>query len=440
MKRLPVGSLTGRLLLASMLLLPLFLGSTGLYLERAHRFAIEAAQEERLQSLILTLLAEAEYESALTMPVQLLEPRLNQPDSGLYAFVSSKGIPLWSSPSVISIARPLKTPELSAGERHFSRRAGMFEQAYKVVWETNTGTEIPLLFSVIEAADGIAAQLNSYRRSLLFWLGGAALLLVGCQWVVLSWGLRPLQQLASQVAAIEAGERDSLSGPYPQELQSVTDNLNTLLSSEKRRRQRVRNTLADLAHSLKTPLAIIRNANPSSESYRALVSEQSDHMEKIVSYQLQRAVGGTHQLLKVVAVAPLLERLRSTLLKVYSASMTDIDLHVAPECLFRGDERDLMEVMGNLMDNACKYGHHLVRVSASSSEQYSLQIRVEDDGEGIPARLQEELLQRGARGDMSVSGHGIGLAVAADIIADYQGELTISQSALGGACISVTFI
>lgn len=432
------GSLSGRLLLASLVLLPLFLGLTGLYLDRAHRLSVEAAQQERLQLQVLTLLAEAEYENTIWFPEKLLEARFNQTDSGLYAVVSSAGQQLWSSPSALSQQLDVEMPQLATGQRYFVRRGDLFQYSYEVVWETASGEEVPLLFTVLESAEPVMAEVSSYRRSLLLWLGGATLLLIACQALILAWGLRPLRELAADIKHIEAGNSDHLAGPYPRELQVVTDNLNTLLISEKQRRERVRNTLADLAHSLKTPLAVIRSAGANQAGYPELVAEQADRMEQIVSYQLQRAVGGSHKLLQTVRLAPVLERLRSSLLKVYADKAVDIELLIEQQCMFRGDERDLLEILGNLMDNACKYGRRRVRVSASCNGNGHLLICVEDDGEGIAQHLRREILQRGVRADTRPGGHGIGLAVAADIVATYQGKLEIGESRLGGALLRLS--
>jgi two-component system sensor histidine kinase PhoQ len=438
-----VNSLAGRLLLASSLLLPLFLGMTGLYLDRSHRLSIEAAESERLQLLILTLLAEAEYDGELWLPEQLLEARFNQVDSGLYSLIiDAQGNILWSSPSALTLDHSgLSTglPKLAVGGREFIRLDGLFHYSYQVVWETQGGAEMPLMFVVRESVAPADAQLTLYRRSLMIWLGGAALGLILCQALILYWGLRPLRKLAGDITGLESGASEGLDGAYPREVQAVTESLNTLLQSEKKRRERARNTLSDLAHSLKTPLAVIRGADVREHNYLQLIAEQVEQMEQIVAYQLQRAVGGSHSLLQMVPVAPVLERLRASLLKVYADKAVTIELEAHANCAFRGDERDLLELMGILLDNACKYGRERVRVVATGGDAQPLTISVEDDGEGIPASLRHSILQRGVRADSQHSGHGIGLAVAVDLVDSYLGTLHLAESPFGGAAISVEF-
>ncbi|MBE9539551.1 MAG: hypothetical protein IMF06_10740 [Proteobacteria bacterium] len=436
-----VNSLAGRLLLASALLLPLFLGATGLYLERSHRLSTEAAEAQRLQLHVLTLLAEAEFGSALWLPELLLEARFNQPDSGLYALVTSpEGNILWSSPSTLTLGLGNSFPsntQLAVGGREFARRELLFQFSYKVVWETESGENVPLVFTVLETVAPADAQLGLYRRALLAWLGGSALLLIICQALILFWSLRPLRQLAGDITGIESGAAEGLDGSYPREVQAVTESLNTLLQSEKRRRERVRNTLSDLAHSLKTPLAVIRSASAQEENYGQLVDEQTEQMEQIVAYQLQRAVGGSHKLLQMVAVAPVAKRLQASLSKVYADRDLVFEVDIDDACVFRGDERDLLELLGILMDNACKYGRRRVRIKATGGGARPLMLTVEDDGDGIPVGLRKGILKRGMRADNRQSGHGIGLAVATDLVDSYGGSLQLAESLLGGAYLQV---
>lgn len=438
----PTRSLAGRLLLANLVLLPLFLGGTGWFLERSYQRSLESAAEERLQLQVLTLMAEADFEQTLLMPEQLLEARFNQVNSGLFAMVNRVGGDiLWTSPSALTTqlqSLRLHEDQIPAGQQAFSRDAQLYRYSWSVLWQTESGVDAPLVFTVLETTAPTAAQLASLRTSLVLWLGGGTIALVLCQMLVLLWGLRPLRELASDIASIEAGDQEKLSGPYPREVQVLTDNLGSLLRVEKQRRERTRNTLSDLAHSLKTPLAVIRNANANSTDYAAQVAEQANHMEHIVSYQLQRAAGGSHNLLRLIPVAATAERLQQSLLKVYAQKSLQIELDIAPDSQFRGDERDLMELLGNLLDNACKYGHQQACVRATGVGA-QLQIFVEDDGDGIPAALREGITERGARADSTRPGQGIGLAVALDIANSYGGTLVIDDSDLGGARITVRF-
>lgn len=439
--KLATDSLAGRLLLASALLLPLFLGATGLYLDRSQRLGIETAVAERLQLQILTLLAEAEFDQALQLPQQMLEARFNRPDSGLYALVTDgDGQVLWSSlsaPSGDLVGHPSGLSKLGIGGRDFARREAIFQYSYQVVWETEEGPAVPLMFTVRETVDQADSLLGVYRRSLVVWLGGSALLLFACQTLILFWGLRPLRLLAVDITDIESGASDELGDSYPREIQAVTSSLNTLLASEKKRRERARDTLSDLAHSLKTPLAVIRCADAHDQDYASLVKEQTEHMEQIVTYQLQRAVGGSHRLLQMVPVVPVVQRLQTSLLKVYADKGVVIELDTHADSVFRGDARDFMELMGILMDNACKYGNQKVRVTTTGGGSRPLVITVEDDGQGIPTQVHKAIFERGVRADRQQSGYGIGLAIAADLVESYLGTLQVARSKFGGAHLRV---
>jgi two-component system sensor histidine kinase PhoQ len=329
------------------------------------------------------------------------------------------------------------TPPLAVGERDFSRGEDFFQYSYQVVWETESGMEAPLKFTVLESVAAVVGQVAVYRRGLLFWLVGSTVLLIGVQALILFWGLRPLRGLAGEISAIESGEQEDLVGDYPTEVQGVTESLSTLLLSEKKRRDRARHTLSDLAHSLKTPLAVIRSADSNQADYADLVNEQTRQMEQTVSYQLQRAVGASHKLLQMVPVAPVAIRLQNSLLKVYADKGVAIELDAEAESIFQGDERDLLELLGILMDNACKYGRALVRVSVSGGGAAPLLITVEDDGNGIPESMRKAIFKRGVRADSQQSGHGIGLAVAADLAESYRGTLELAQSCMGGAHLRV---
>ncbi|MFT5334382.1 MAG: two-component system sensor histidine kinase PhoQ, partial [Halioglobus sp.] len=241
-----INSLAGRLLLASAILLPLFLGTTTLYLDQNHLRSLETAQSQRLQLQVLTLLAEAEFDDNLVLPETLVEARFNRPDSGLYAFVNTgNGRTVWSSPSAMTLKNALSafaTPPLAVGERDFSRGEDFFQYSYQVVWETESGMEAPLKFTVLESVAAVVGQVAVYRRGLLFWLVGSTVLLIGVQALILFWGLRPLRGLAGEISAIESGEQEDLVGDYPTEVQGVTESLSTLLLSEKKRRDRARHT------------------------------------------------------------------------------------------------------------------------------------------------------------------------------------------------------
>jgi len=222
----------------------------------------------------------------------------------------------------------------------------------------------------------------------------------------------------------------------------LTQNLNILLQREQHQMQRYRNALDDLAHSLKTPLAVLQGLsekNTFTSEDRHTLEEQNQRMSQIVSYQLQKAATlGGDSIHRPIELNPLVEKTVNALQRVYRDKQIELELAEGEGFSVRMDESDLLEVLGNLLDNACKYGHQQVRVSAMR-EQSALKLVIEDDGEGLPDSQLDTILQRGARLDQSREGQGIGLAVVSDIVAAYEIDLKFSVSALGGLRVDLTF-
>lgn len=444
-------SLSARITLGASLILAVFLALTGLALDRAFHESARSARQERLLGQLYLLIGAAEVDAhgKLSMPAVLPEARFRLPGSGLYAQVTdAAGGEAWRSFSAFGAHPPFEA-RLAAGAKRFEERAGVAGEKYflsslGVVW-TAGGSRHAFTFIISENRNEFDAQIRHYRQSLWGWLGAMALLLLLAQLIALRWGLRPLRNAAEELAAIEAGRQDRLTGRYPREISQLTDNLNSFLCHERERQKRYRDTLADLAHSLKTPLAVMRGAL--SESLRgtqteavlaAAVQEEVQKMERIVDYQLQRAatVGQSSRLAPAVAIGPVAARIADSLRKVYRDKGVELKLAVDASILFRGDDGDLMELLGNLLDNACKWCRHTVRLSAAISNG-ELTLSVEDDGPGIEANSIKEILQRGIRADQTVPGHGIGLAVVRDITQAYGGEIAIVTGTLGGAAFTV---
>ena len=444
-------SLHSRLLLAASLVLAGFLGATGLALDKAFRVSAEAAMQDRLQSHIYALLAAAdEDEYGRMIPAQELpEPRFSKPDSGLYAIITRHdGQSLWYSGSLTGRDMGV-TGQQQPGERSFSRldRSGLqlYALAFGVAWEDYAGTESLYTFTVAEDTNVFQTKIDSFRSTLWRWLGGMAVVLLLAQGIILRWGLRPLRTVTADLQKIEKGRADRLDGHYPKELTGLTSSLNSLIEHSKAVQIRYRNSLDDLAHSLKTPLAILQSSDVDSRSdpdaNHSLVREQVERMDAIISHQLQRAaVSGRTTLAKPVPVGRVMERLVRSLDKVYREKQVTVDLELEPSATFTGDEADLTEILGNLLENAYKYCNGAVRVRVSTAQHADgVEISIEDDGPGIAAEQVDTLLQRGKRMDESIPGQGIGLSMASEIIAVYGGQLTFSASPLGGTLLRVSF-
>ena len=447
-------SLSARITLGASLILAIFLVLTGLALDRAFRESARSARQDRLEGQLYLLIGAAEVDrhGRLAMPPVLPEARLSQPGSGLYAYITdATGKALWQSASTLGTRAPFQA-KLAAGAGLFESRrdaAGTeyFLHSMGVVWAEG-GKRHAFTFSISEDLSAYNAQIRHYRRSLWGWLGAMAVLLLLAQMAALRWGLRPLRNAAKELKEIETGQKECLAESYPHEISELTDNLNILLRHERERQKRYRDALSDLAHSLKTPLAVMRGAlseqprgaPPGSQRspLAETVDEEARKMERIVDYQLQRAAtfGQASKLAAPLAIGPLAARIASSLQKVHRERNLEIRLAIDEGTTYRCDEGDLMELLGNLLDNACKWCRHTVRLGATATPE-ELLITVEDDGPGIAEAQAEEILQRGIRADQAVPGHGIGLAVVRDIVQAYGGQITVGRSGLGGALFTV---
>jgi two-component system sensor histidine kinase PhoQ len=309
--------------------------------------------------------------------------------------------------------------------------------SYTVIWEDADDSVLTFQVATDQAPFQMAVQ--GFRRSLYLGIAGVTVVFLIAQLVAIRWGLRPLRVMAGEVRELEEGVRQRLSSGYPKELTGLAANLDRFVAHEERSRTRYRNALDDLAHTLKTPLAVIRNAlTEDGASQRDLVADQLARMESAVTHQLSRAVTGPVVVASRVDLVALIERLLRALEKAYAERNLDVEHALPARLQARGDERDFLEILGNVLENAFKYTRSRVRVSAESAGG-RCRVIVEDDGLGIDEELRVEVLNRGTRADRLQQGQGIGLAVVAELIGAYQGSLTIGASELGGARIEVGF-
>ena len=275
------------------------------------------------------------------------------------------------------------------------------------------------------------------------------LLIIPLLWLAAHWSLRPIGHLAAQVRELELNQRENLDDHPPQELRSLVRNLNLLLSNERQRYMRYRTTLSDLTHSLKTPLAVLQSTLRSLRGGKALsieeaepvMLEQISRISQQIGYYLHRAsMQADHNPLQrdLHSVSALLDSLCSALNKVYQRKGISITLDISPELTFVGDQNDFMEVLGNVLDNACKYCLEFVEVSARQTDK-TLHLFIDDDGPGIPESKRDLIFVRGQRADTLRPGQGLGLAVVRDILEQYAGQVIASTSPLGGARMEVIF-
>ena len=449
-------SLRARLLLTSGLVFLFFFGLTGVVLDQAFSISVKNAARERLKLHTYNLLTVTDLvDGTLHVPSYLRSERFNRPGSGLYMALLSGREVVWQSLSVQNselyygdLAAPgnwvFGTATLSSGDSYLVSN-------YGVIWTGEGGEEQRYTVSVVENIDTAYEGLGRYRFQLVVVLSVLAIIILLLEAVILRWGLWPLKRLAVDLEEVKSGRASRLTGNYPRELLDLTENLNRLIESELRQRDRYRKTMADLAHSLKTPLSVLKNlpqdgkenslTNNIENNNRPLISAQVARMDELISYQLKRAVLANDSLnRKEISVNAGLQQILSAIGKIYQDKNIEFDTDIAENLCFFGDENDFLELSGNLIDNAFKYAKRRVTLSASQVENElgsHLLIIIADDGPGIPASQRNNILKRGARLDTMEQGQGIGLSVVRNILYEYGGQMTIEESSLGGAKFSV---
>ena len=447
-------SLATRQLLAAGLGLVAFLALVGVALDRAFIDTAENNLRVRLESYALGYAAGTEFgvDGRLLPPARAPDPRLERPGSGLYAEIvvdggrwlslSSQGPVLPDDDAVMPESGdrfdgplPIRNIDGSPGN--------VYRYSRRLLWSGGAGARsIPYTIHVMEDTRPLAAQINVFRRALWGYVGSAALILLAIQLLSLRWSLSPLRHVIAELDRVKLGKASRMSEHHPRELAPLTESINAFIESERTHLDRQRNTLADLAHSLKTPLAVLRarlDSGADDHELRTELDAQLQRMNSLVSYQLSRAASGGHKLF--TAPVPVLEQAEPIVVgleKIYATKGVLCEFEIDERAQFHGEVGDLQELLGNLLENAFKWAKSRVLLTVAEvpaeGRRSRLLIAVDDDGPGIAQSQVAGLLQRGVRGDERVQGHGIGLSIVQDILQEYGGELQVKRSEeLGGA-------
>ncbi|WP_448214234.1 ATP-binding protein [Colwellia sp. MEBiC06753] len=435
-------SLKFRLGASAVFMLLILLPALGFTLNNAFKMHIIAAIEKELVAQSYAILADTEViNGELVLPEQLLDSEFNVIDSGVYALVNQGNQNLWSSPSALNFSdtfidsQSLKLPEL--GQRLFyqSQQQDYFISSFSVSFSDDV-TEFPLTLHIIKAQKNYLSSLSAFQQQLLTWMLVVAVAFIMIQWLWLKWTLMPFNHLTKALTDIEQGDAEQVKGQYPSEVLPAINQLNHLLKNEQSQRLRYRNALADLAHSLKTPLAIIQSTTTSEQNIAAEVNK----INNIVEHQLKRAQSAGQAAWRLsVSIRPCVDKLLAAFEKIYRDKTLTVTVNIAPDLKFRGDEADLLEMLGNLVDNAYKAANTAIKIRAYIEQGY-LNIEIADDGKGIAEADKQRILSRGQRADTYQQGHGIGLAIVRDIVVSYRGKITIAGDAqLGGALFGLSF-
>lgn len=406
---------------------------------------MNASVENELVAYSYSILAVAELENGqLFMPEALAENQFNTSESGLYALITSKeniSRTLWRSASLLAMVIPydLQSPKIGNGQFYALAIDDInhFIYSFSVSFNEGDMTQEMTLHIIKQQAD-YQVLMNEFRQQLWFGLLVLMAVLLILQFIWLKWSLKPLAILKKEILEIEQGKENLLKEKYPEELQQVTEQLNTLLLTEQSQRKRYRNALSDLAHSLKTPLAVLQGQLAVEDVSQS--QNQLDEINLMIEHQLKRAQSAGQSSWHLgVKISPCVNKLLNSLKKIYQDKQLSFNVAIQDELIFKGDEADFFEIVGNLMDNACKAANQHVHLTVTKQKS-GLELVVEDDGCGIAPDKIDSILQRGTRADTYAQGHGIGLAIVRDLVESYQGKLSIEASAeLKGAKFILLF-
>lgn len=433
-------SLQARLMISALFIIMLVLPVVGVLLNNAFTEQIQRSAETELKAYSYAILAVAEVENTqLYMPDLLLENQFNVSESGLYALITSpKNKTLWSSPSLLGLNNPQALVQPNVGATHISQVI-INQQTHLMYSFTVSFGEgkhaFPITVHIMKDQNAISALFKQFKRTLWTWLLVLAVGLIVVQLLWLSFTLKPFKTIETELQQVEQGQRKLLQQSYPLELSRVANQFNGLLTTEHNQRTRYRNALSNLAHSLKTPLAVIQTQTELS----TITKQQLEVMNKTIEHQLKRAQSGGQSSWHIgVAIAPIANKLIKTLTKIHQNKQLTFSINMVDNAIFKGEEADLFEILGNLLDNACKAAKSTVALTVCY-QQDQLIISVADNGVGIGVEQRQHILTRGTRADTYQQGHGIGLAIVRDLIHSYQGQITIAQSPeLGGALFVLT--
>ena len=429
-------SLAFRLIASAGLWCALVLSGAGYLLSALFGDTVERNFDSRLGVILEGLVAGSEIdpEGRLQLRLQLGEPRFAQPLSGWYWQVNAAERVLDRSPSLWDQTLPLALP---AGEPAVTLDiAGPDGQPLRLLMRAISlpDAAAPLVYAVAGDRAEILAERQRFNQLLSLALGVLFVGLLGALLLQVRVALEPLRQIEAALAAIRGGLTRRLEGRFPTELEPLAAELNALINYGEALIERARTHVGNLAHGLKTPLAVLANEATRRGGPRAdLIDRQVAQMRKLVDHHLARAQAvATGSILGArTEVAPVVEDLRRTLLRIHAERNLTVTVTCPSELAFRGARQDLEEMLGNLLDNACKWAAHAVQIEARR-EAGRLRVTIDDDGAGLTAQERTDVLGRGRRLDERVPGSGLGLAIVADIALLYGGTLTLERAPAGG--------
>jgi len=440
-------SLALRLFLSATAWTVVILVATGIILSSINREAVERSYDRRLGVYLRTLVADvaAPEQSPDRNGPTLGEPLFELPLSGWYWQITRQGgakPEVRSSRSLWDSNLPvLEEPDAQADadDTRHGYVMGPEDQRLRLV-ERNVdlGEDGRYLIAVAGDPQEIDDETRAFDHALIVTFGTLTLVLIFITMFQVRFGLAPLKRISESLAAIRAGTAERLEGKFPVEIEPLARETNALLEANREIVERARTHVGNLAHALKTPLSVIVNEASArgGDPFGAKVTEQADIMRDQVVRHLERARLAAR--LKVVGsiteVVPVVTALTRTMEKIYQRRGVAIDLDASAPVRFRGERQDLEEMVGNLVDNACKWAQMRVTVEVvpDAAAEPMVRIIVDDDGPGLSPAQRDQVARRGQRLDETKPGSGLGLSIVLELSTLYGGSLTLSTAPIGG--------
>jgi signal transduction histidine kinase len=437
------GSLTRRMLAVALLWIVTLLLIGGFALDRVLTGSIARSFDGQMNYALTAMIAAAEIgpDGEVRFSRALVDQRFDQPYSGLYYQVSGDGHEPFRSRSLWD--RALK-PDLSTRDLRIHAYTSLeFPNEPLRIVERDAvlpGSPVSWRFQVAQSTFQLDEQVAELRRTLAWSLSILGLGLFTLAVLQAAYGLWPLRRVSRSIVAIRSGQATRIPTDFPPEIAPLVVELNALLEHNERQAEEARTHAGNLAHALKTPMSVLTNeAKAGAPDLPAAVLRETETMKRHVDHHLARAraIGRRGASSARAEVWPSLEALQRTIERIHGDRGVVIDIAGDRGLAFRGERQDLEEMLGNLLDNAAKYGGGRVFVTVRREAAF-VDVTVEDDGPGIPARERARLFERGARLDTGKPGTGLGLAIVRDVAEIYGGSVELGESEdLGGLCVSL---
>ncbi len=430
-------SLTLRLILGAGLWTLFALIIVGVVLSFLFRQSVERSFDARLNVLLESLIVSAEYvrKQGVYLSGSLPDPRFEQPYSGWYWQITPRTGPvmisrsLWDREMAQDLTQPAPQPR-----QYYA--IGPDDQEIRVIERDIIfpDADASVRFAVAAVTTENKQQVARFVGAIVIALGLMGLGLLGAVVIQVRYGLRPLRSLRRELERVRSGTVDQLEGQYPAEISPVVGELNQLIEHNAEVLARARTHVGNLAHALKTPLSVLVNETDADSSALSVsIRRQLEVMRRLVDHYLVRArTAAAGQVIGTrTPVAPAMHSLKTTLEKIYASRDLSIVVDGGEKLSFRGERQDFDEMLGNLMDNACKWARSVVHVTSERRDN-QLVFLVEDDGPGIGDAQREAVFSRGQRLDEATPGSGLGLSIVRDISGLYGGGIALDRSELGG--------